>query len=389
MEQKKQFSQMSLQERKAWLTEYQPWYAEELPQIEKAGPVNVAAFEKGLLLISVFPYSRSFVQESLRFKDYASRRKLLRRYADKVTAEAQTLMVGSAVDLTDPALLVPHVGRPTADEAAARALQAEKERQEQEAAEKTLFGPKIDIPTIDAAAPTTVSGSQNGGALLHLDQLKFLLSPTLAEAVETIRELRQRASEAATTAKVLAEQGKPEEEVEPYSKEAINCTEQYESIYERVDEELAIVYVRLKEDTAFRSDFEKQKLDPQEWRSTLRPYWDKVVDKEVFKAKVIETIKANDPEQRAIREAEEERKKKVDALIKYLMRKDKPNTEKRIETMTARYQELVSLIGEEDAKPYLLVLNAAKEDCEKNVKPAKAAAKAAKKTSPKKKKDNK
>ena len=114
-----------------------------------------------------------------------------------------------------------------------------------------------------------------------------------------------------------------------------------------------------------------------------------MVDKEVFKAKVIETIKANDPEQRAIREAEEERKKKVDALIKYLMRKDKPNTEKRIETMTVRYQELVSLIGEEDAKPYLLVLNAAKEDCQKNVMPAKAAAKAAKKTSPKKKKENK
>ena len=37
--------------------------------------------------------------------------------------------------------------------------------------------------------------------------------------------------------------------------------------------------------------------------------------------------------------------------------------------MTARYNELVELIGEEEAKAYLPVLEAAKEDCEKNIKP--------------------
>ena len=222
-----------------------------------------------------------------------------------------------------------------------------------------------------------MSGSLNGGTLLHLDQLKWLFSPELQEAVETVRDLRSRAEEAATTAKVLAEAGKPESEVEPYSQEAIKCTEAYEAIYVRVDNELAVVYVRLKEDTAFRASIEAQKVDPQQLRTTLRPYWDKVEDKDAFKAKVIEDIKANDPEQKALREAEEKKKEQVDAIVKYLMRKDKPNTSKRIETMTQRYQALVELIGEEEAKPYLAVLNAAKEDCEKNVVPAAEALKAA------------
>ena len=145
-----------------------------------------------------------------------------------------------------------------------------------------------------------------------------------------------------------------------------------------VDNELAVVYVRLKEDTAFRASIEAQKVDPQQLRTTLRPYWDKVEDKDAFKAKVIEDIKANDPEQKALREAEEKKKEQVDAIVKYLMRKDKPNTPKRIETMTQRYQALVELIGEEEAKPYLAVLNAAKEDCEKNVVPAAEAQKAEK-----------
>lgn len=390
---KKLFTEMSLDERKEWLAEFQPWYAEKLPIIE-SGKFSHKDFEQGLSLIAVFPFTRSFVREALRFRDYASRKRLLRNYSDKALSDAKAALA-ITVDLTDPALLVPHVGRPTKDEAAARALKAENDRKEAEAKEETLFGPKSEIPTIDAAAPGTVSGSLNGGTLLHLDQLKWLFSPELQEAVETVRDLRSRAEEAATTAKVLAEAGKPESEVEPYSQEAIKCTEAYEAIYVRVDNELAVVYVRLKEDTAFRASIEAQKVDPQQLRTTLRPYWDKVEDKDAFKAKVIEDIKANDPEQKALREAEEKKKEQVDAIVKYLMRKDKPNTPKRIETMTQRYQALVELIGEEEAKPYLAVLNAAKEDCEKNVVPAaeaqkaekaaaKKAAKAEKKTAKKK-----
>lgn len=395
MEAKKTFPQMSKAEREAWLADYQKWYADSLPAIEKATVMVQAireAFEKGLHLLSVFPFCRSFVTEALRFRDYGSRKKLLRRYADKATADAQNMMGTAAkVDLTNPELLKSHVGRPTTEEAQARAIKMENDRKEAEAKEETLFGPKADIPTIDPAAPATVSGSLGGGALLHLDQLKWLLSPELAEAVETIRDLRNKAADASTTAKTLAMAGKSEDEVKPYSQDAIRYTEEYEAIYERVDKELAKVYVRLKEDTAYIDTMTTQKVDPSALRTILRPYWDKVEDKDGFKAKVIEEIKAADPEQAAIREAEEKKKKEVADIIKYLTRKDKPNTPTRIKTMTERYQELVALVGEEEAKTYLPVLEAAKKDCEENVVPAKEkektereAAKKAKKTSAKK-----
>ena len=379
----KNFTQMSAEERKAWLADYQNWYAEHLPVIEKAGNITSGIreqIEKGLNLMAAFPFCRAFVNEALRFKDYASRKKLIRRYADKITADLKTSV--PAVDLTDPALLASHVGRPTKEEAAARAIAAEKERQEREAAEDTLFGKKADIPTIDAAAPETVAGSMGGGTMLHLDQLKWLMSPDLANAIETIRDLRTRQEDADATAKALALAGKPEQEVAPYAEEAIRLTKQVEGIYERVDNEMATVYVRLKEDTAFRASIEAQKVEVKALRSTLRPYWDKVENQEVFKAKVIEMIKESDPVQKEAREKAEAKKKAVDDIVKYLQRKDKDNTPKRIETMTARYQELVELIGEEDAKTYLPILEAAKEDCEKNIKPkldAERAAREAKK----------
>ena len=339
---------MSAEERKAWLADYQNWYAEDLPAIEKAGVITSGIrekIEKGLNLIAAFPLFRSFVNEALRFKDYAGRRKLIRRYADKITADLKTSV--PAVDLTDPALLVPHVGRPTKEEAAARAVAAEKERQEKEAAEETLFGKKADIPTIDAAAPETVAGSMGGGTMLHLDQLKWLMSPDLAQAIETIRDLRTRQENADATAKALAVAGKPEQEVAPYSEEAIRLTKQVEGIYERVDDEMATVYVRLKENT---NTYEKRDLvyTGYGFRKEYRYVW---------------------PVQKEAREKAEAKKKAVDDIVKYLQRKDKDNTPKRIETMTARYNELVELIGEEEAKAYLPVLEAAKEDCEKNIKP--------------------
>lgn len=362
----KNFSSLSPVEREEWLAAYQSWLSSRLPEIEKAPSITAAVrsdIEAGLELLSAFPFCRSFVAESLRFKNYASRLKLLRRYADKVTEQVQTQLKRN-IDLTDPNLLTPHVGRPSKMEAAARALKAEQERLAAEKAQVTLFGGTVaDIPTDTPPAPATVSGSLVGSDKLHLDQLRWLLSPTIQEAVDTVRDLRARAAEAATTAKALAEAGKPEEEVAPYASDAAKFTEEYELIYERVDDELSRAYVRLKEDKSYIAAMEERKINPTELRSVLRPYWDKVEDKDALKASVIDFIKANDPEQAAIREAEEKKKKAAADIIKYLTRKDKKNTQKRIATMEARFAELKELIGEEEANTYLPVLNAAREDC--------------------------
>ena len=377
----KLFTQLSATEKQTWLENYQTWLT-KLPAIEKATNITStlrADIEEGLTLLAAFPYCRSFVAEAFRFKDYKYRLKLIRRYADQVTADAKEIMQ-KTIDLSDPSLLVPHVGRPTKEEAAARAMKAEQERIEKEANEETLFGKKADIPTVEPAAPATVSGSLIGDARLHLDQLKWLLSPTLQEAVDGVHELRTKAAEAATIAKQMATDGKPEKDIEPFAQEAAEKTEAYENIYARVDDEMARVYVRLKEDKTFIASIQAKKIDPTELRTMLRPYWDKLEDgdKEKVKNEVIDFIKANDPEQAAIREKEEKKKKAAADIIKYLQRKDKVNTEKRIAGMKAKFEELKALIGEEEANIYLPVLNVAIEDYEKNVKPKKEADKAEK-----------
>lgn len=385
------FSNLTPAEQQAWLEQYQAWL-QKLPAIEKATVITSALrtdIEEGLSLMAAFSYCRSFVSESLRFKDYKYRLKLIRKYADKVTSDVRNLTKRN-IDLTDPSLLVPHVGRPTKEEQAARALQAEKERLEQEAKEETLFGTKATIPTEEPPAPATVSGSLIGDAKLHLDQLKWLLSPNLQEAVDSVHELRTKAAEAATVAKQMALDNKPEEDIKPFSEDAAKYTEAYEDIYARVDDELARVYARLKEDTTFIDSIKAKNIDPADLRTTLRPYWDKLDDagKEKVKNEVIDFIKANDPAQAAIREAEEKKRKAAADIIKYLQRKDKPNTPKRIEGMKAKFAELEKLIGEEEANTYLPILNAAIEDCEKNVVPAQEAEKARKEAEKKAKKES-
>ena len=101
---------------------------------------------------------------------------------------------------------------------------------------------------------------------------------------------------------------------------------------------------------------------PDALRTALRPYWDKVENKEVFKQQVIEDIKANDPEQAKKREAEEKKTKRKNEIIKYLTRRDKANTAKRAKGMRERYTELIALIGEEEAKPYLPLVEKAEDD---------------------------
>lgn len=354
------FSAMSPEDRKAWLSDYQQWVTEQLPTISTGGDSEqIKAFEHGLDLISAFSFCRSFVREVRSFREYRGHVKHLRRLVDKVNVEVQKQST-VAVDLNDPALLRPHVGRPTKDEQAARAIAAERERKEREENEPSLFGTGASIPTVSPAAPNTVSGSMGGGSMLHLDQLRWLMSDNLREAVDSIRDLRSQAAEAATRAKQMAEDGKPEEEVAVYAQQSAALTEQYENIYASVDTEMARVYVRLKEDSAFIDGMQKQNVDPSELRTQLRPYWDKVEDKDAFKAEVIAFISDNDPAQAEKRKAEEERQEKIRAAIKYITRKDKENTPKRIEGIEARIKELVSLVGEEEAAPYYAILEAAK-----------------------------
>ena len=355
---------MTAAQRAAWTQAYREFVSAQLPTIRNAKQSSkelVEMMNKGLDLLTAFPFTRSFVSETRSFNSHFRVRTTFIRYCDKVTKEVQGPF-GETVDLTDKSLLTPHVGRPTKDEAQARALAAERARQDREKNENTLFGKMGDIPDDNTIVEGTVSGNMTGGVGFHLDQLKWLMSDNLKEAVDTIRELRNAAAEAATTAKTLAMEKASEDRIAVYAKEAAEKTEAYERIYEQVDNEMARVYVRLKEDTTYIEEMKSKGTDPDALRTALRPYWDRVENKEVFKQQVIEDIKANDPEQAKKREAEEKKTKRKNEIIKYLTRKDKANTAKRAKGMRERYTELIALIGEEEAKPYLPLVEKAEED---------------------------
>ena len=355
---------MTAAQRAAWTQAYREFVSAQLPTIRNAKQSSkelVEMMNKGLDLLTAFPFTRSFVSETRSFNSHFRVRTTFIRYCDKVTKEVQGTF-GETVDLTDKSLLTPHVGRPTKDEAQARALAAERARQDREKNENTLFGKMGDIPDDNTIVEGTVSGNMTGGVGFHLDQLKWLMSDNLKEAVDTIRELRNAAAEAATTAKTLAMEKASEDRIAVYAKEAAEKTEAYERIYEQVDNEMARVYVRLKEDTTYIEEMKSKGTDPDALRTALRPYWDRVENKEVFKQQVIEDIKANDPEQAKKREAEEKKTKRKNEIIKYLTRKDKANTAKRAKGMRERYTELIALIGEEEAKPYLPLVEKAEDD---------------------------
>lgn len=355
---------MTAAQRAAWTQAYREFVSAQLPTIRNAKQSSkelVEMMNKGLDLLTAFPFTRSFVSETRSFNSHFRVRTTFIRYCDKVTKEVQGTF-GETVDLTDKSLLTPHVGRPTKDEAQARALAAERARQEREKNENTLFGKMGDIPDDNTIVEGTVSGNMTGGVGFHLDQLKWLMSDNLKEAVDTIRELRNAAAEAATTAKTLAMEKASEDRIAVYAKEAAEKTEAYERIYEQVDNEMARVYVRLKEDSTYIEEMKNKGTGPDALRTALRPYWDKVENKEVFKQQVIEDIKANDPEQAKKREAEEKKTKRKNEIIKYLTRRDKANTAKRAKGMRERYTELIALIGEEEAKPYLPLVEKAEDD---------------------------
>lgn len=365
MDSPKKYQLMSDSEKQEWLASYQQWLVDfkgiNLDALDSSLQV---VFERGLALFGSFSYCWGFIAESRKAKDYSRRLKLMQRYADRITADLER-MVGKSIDLTDQSLLIPHVGRPTKEQSAAKAILKQKQ-EEEEKSKPNLFN---SDGSAKGEAGVFVNPIPN--RRLSVAEIKWLLSPALQSRAEMIRDLRARFEESSTRAKQMAEDGRSPSDIEPYAKQATQDIEAVESIYADIDKELQTVYVRLKEDSSYIEKIEAiSRLDSKELRTMLRQYWDKLSleEKEAFKAKVIEQIKASNPAQAAARTAEEEKKKRISGIVKYLQRKDKPNTLARLKGMEERINQLSDLIGTE-AEIYMPLLTAAREDYEKNVKP--------------------
>ena len=204
---------------------------------------------------------------------------------------------------------------------------------------------------------------------LHLNQLAWLLSPELAKRTETVQSLRVTAESASERAKTMADMGAKPEDTEPYSKQAKEATEAYLAIYQAVDEELAILHKRLYLDLPFVEKFKARfkGVDVEKVQYITRPYYEKMKSPELD-LRIRTIIEQENPEYAAKMKAEEEKKKEVAELLRYLKRKDKPNVAQRINTMEKRYARLVELLGEDEAKVYRPIVDAAIEDYEANFK---------------------
>ena len=200
---------------------------------------------------------------------------------------------------------------------------------------------------------------------LHLNQLAWLLSPELAKRTETVQSLRVTSESASERAKTMADMGAKPEDVEPYSQQAREATEAYESIYADVDEELAVLHKRLYLDVPFVDGFKKRfkGVDIEKIQYITRPYYEKVKkESPEIDVRIRTIIEQENPEYAAKMKAEQEKKEELQQLHRYIMRTDKPASDERVKTMTERIERVRQLAGDEVADSYLPVLEKTKEE---------------------------
>lgn len=212
---------------------------------------------------------------------------------------------------------------------------------------------------------------------LRLSDLAWLCSDELKQRIPTVQALRVTAESASERAKTMADLGQPAETIAPYAQQAKEAVEAYLSIYADVDQELAIQFKRLSIDLPYIEKFKARfrGVDLEKVLHICRPYYEKVKENERADAdrmaekgiptideRVQRLIERDNPEYAARLKAEEEKKQEIQALHRYIMRKDKEASDERVKTMTERIARLRELAGDEVADSYLPVLEKTKED---------------------------
>jgi hypothetical protein len=302
---------------------------------------STEVFKQGLELISAYSRTSSFLEEREIFHDYRAQLPSLVRWVETIIRESEQYVQLHAPQ-PDPNL-TPHVGRPTTEEKKARE-QARAKQQEKMA----QIAPKV----IEAPEPTTVLDVVAlSGTLPTLRQIAWLMPQGIATRIDSLRDDRTAFADYSEQAKRFAAEGK-EKEASDAAHEAQSLLLKIKALYSDVDYELAVIHIRLKDDPNYRKEKEEQWKKIDEIISFTKPYYQKVSeDTPTFVGEMQRIIAENSPEAIAERERKAEEKREADAIIKYLMRTDKPNTLKRIATMQERVKRLRELIGEE-AAPY-------------------------------------
>ena len=335
----KPFLSMTHEEKLSYIATLRNYLNDSIPQMQSQFSTEV--FKQGLELISAYSRTSSFLEEREIFHDYRAQVPSLVRWVETIVRESEQYVQLHAPQ-PDP-FLTPHVGRPTTEEKKARE-QARAKQQEKMA----QIAPKV----IEAPEPTTVLDVVAlSGTLPTLRQIAWLMPQGIATRIDSLRDDRTAFADYSEQAKRLAAEGK-EKEASDAAHEAQSLLLKIKGLYADVDYELAVIHIRLKDDPNYRKEKEEQWKKIDEIISFTKPYYQKVSeDTPTFVGEMQRIIAENSPEAIAERERKAEEKREADAIIKYLMRTDKPNTLKRIATMQERVKRLRELIGEE-AAPY-------------------------------------
>ena len=333
------------------------------------------AFERGLSLLEGNHNASAFVRDSRRFRDYHRRVRQLLTYL-------QTMQ-------TSCSEIKRHVGRPTKEEQTAYA-QAQKEKALEEA-RRSLFPDLQPDLTLQPLTYGGIVANPNGETIAstmpNLMQLRPFLSERLQEQVNSVRSLRNEMAAKAEQAKTMAEanekcqvQGRSplysEEEIAMLATRAVKIeSDILPRIYINVDREIGEAYLRLSPrtgDPEYIARIEKAcNVPPQNLRAQFRPFYDKALARDpLFAQTIADRIAADHPEVKAERDRQAQHKAEADALIKYIMRKDKPSTIARVKGLTDRIAQLRKeygdIVSEDEIKGYEAILLKVKEEA--NVK---------------------
>ena len=335
----KPFLSMTHEEKLSYIATLRNYLNDSIPQMQSQFSTEV--FKQGLELISAYSRTSSFLEEREIFHDYRAQVPSLVRWVETIIRESEQYVQLHAPQ-PDP-FLTPHVGRPTTEEKKAREQARAKQQEKME---------KIAPKVIEAPEPTTVLDVVAlSGTLPTLRQIAWLMPEGIATRIDSLRDDRTAFADYSEQAKRLAAEGK-EKEASDAAHEAQSLLLKIKALYSDVDYELAVIHIRLKDDPNYRKEHEDKWKKIDEIISFTKPYYQKVSeDTPTFVGEMQRIIAENSPEAIAERERKAEEKREADAIIKYLMRTDKPNTLKRIATMQERVERLRELIGEE-AAPY-------------------------------------
>lgn len=337
----KLFKDMTLEEQENYLKDFSNFTVEKLPLLCQLGDAwteaRVKSFEDGLTLLQAFSYCRDFVKQALYWRDFNRRVKSFMYLMDKVRKE---ISEGRSMKTAEGKTIValeedkkPKRGRPSKTEAAKTEVQPEVQTETPPSSASPAPQPTM--------TPLQQIASQVAGVeRLSLKELSWLLTPELQEEVKKVQLLRATVTAESEQAKALAENNVAAEIIKPHTEATVKAMEAIQSIYNKVDLELAEVYYRLSEDNdfgGFKAAWEKKGGAFSGLLEILLPYYDKMGGKE-FGA----TLKTNDQvkaEKEAQSKAAAEMAQKIHTARTYILRDDQALTSDRLKRMKEYLEE--------------------------------------------------